>query len=76
MVTGIQVVWWVTVGLVAVVDQSFYVVGEEHVFAFEGTTWGWTHILLDVVLVAAAVGLCGGAMWARFGHGSVMPPCG
>ena len=32
---------------------------------FDVTTWGWIHILVGVIAVAAVVGLFSGAVWAR-----------
>ena len=36
-------------GLVAIVNDTFYVVGEEYVFQFDVTTWGWIHLLLGIL---------------------------
>ena len=44
-------------GVVALVDDEFYVVGEEWVFEFDLTTWGWIHIILGVALVASGIGV-------------------
>jgi hypothetical protein len=52
-------------GLVAVVNDTFYVVGEEYVFEFDLTTWGWIHMILGVVVALAGIGLFRGAVWAR-----------
>jgi hypothetical protein len=52
-------------GLVALVNDSFYVVGEEYVFQFDVTTWGWIHVIIGTVSVLAGVFLLKGATWAR-----------
>jgi hypothetical protein len=52
-------------GLVAVANDTFFVVGEEYVFEFDVTTWGWIHMILGVVVVLAGIGLFRGAVWAR-----------
>jgi hypothetical protein len=52
-------------GLVAIVNDSFYVVGEEYVFQFDVTTWGWIHMLLGILVAAAGFALFSGAVWAR-----------
>jgi hypothetical protein len=52
-------------GLVALVNDEFYVVGEEYVFRFDVTTWGWIHLLLGIVILLAGVALFRGAVWAR-----------
>ncbi|HSK95723.1 MAG TPA: hypothetical protein VK891_03820, partial [Euzebyales bacterium] len=35
------------------------------VFQFDVTTWGWVHLLVGVLLLAAGIALIGGATWAR-----------
>ena len=52
-------------GLVAVFNDTFYVVGAEWVFEFDVTTWGWIHIVVGIIAVLAGVGLFSGAVWAR-----------
>ena len=52
-------------GLVALVNDSFYVATRDYVFQFDATTWGWVHLLLGVVVAAAGWGLLSGRTWAR-----------
>jgi len=52
-------------GLVAVANDTFYVVGEEWVFEFDTTTWGWIHMILGVVLVVSGIGIFSGNVAAR-----------
>ena len=52
-------------GLVALANDTFFVLGEEYVFKFDITTWGWVHLLLGLVVAFAGVGLFQGATWAR-----------
>lgn len=52
-------------GVVALVNDQFYVVGEEWVFQFDVTTWGWVHLLLGIVVGLAGMALLSGAVWAR-----------
>jgi hypothetical protein len=52
-------------GLVAILDDSFYVVGEEYVLQLDVTTWGWIHLILGIVVALAGVGLFQGATWSR-----------
>ena len=58
-------VWWVIVGLVALVDDAFYVVGPEYIFQFDATTWGWIHLILGIVILLAGFYVFTGAVWAR-----------
>ena len=52
-------------GVVGLATNEFYVVGQKWVFQFDVTTWGWIHILVGLIAVAAGVGLFSGAVWAR-----------
>jgi len=52
-------------GLVAILNDEFYVVGAEYVFKFDVTTWGWVHLVLGVVILLAGLALFTGAVWAR-----------
>ena len=52
-------------GLVALVNDTFYVVGEEYLFEFDVTSWGWIHLIMGVIVALAGVGLFRGAVWAR-----------
>jgi hypothetical protein len=52
-------------GLVALVNDTFYVVGQEWVFQVDVTAWGWVHLLLGALLVVAGIFLFRGAVWAR-----------
>ena len=62
MVTG---VFQAIQGLVALFDDTFYVVGQEWIFSFDVTTWGWVHLLVGILVAAAGVFVLGGAVWAR-----------
>lgn len=61
----IQGCWWLVAGLIALVNDEFYVIGQEYVFQFDVTTWGWIHLLIGAVVVAAGLGLFAGRVWAR-----------
>ena len=52
-------------GLVAIIDDNFYVVGRDYIFKFDTTTWGWIHLLLGIVVGLAGISLFSGAIWAR-----------
>jgi hypothetical protein len=47
-------------GLVAIIDDEFYVVGREYTFELDTTAWGWIHLLLGILLA-----VCGWALFAR-----------
>jgi hypothetical protein len=53
-------------GLVAIFDDGFYRVTEANlVVNVDYTVWGWTHLLLGILLVAAGVGVLAGNIVAR-----------
>ena len=55
----------VMAGLVAIVDDNFYVATKEYVFQFDRTTWGWIHLILGIIVFIAGLSLFKGAIWAR-----------
>lgn len=57
--------WWIVAGLVAIVDDQFFVATEEYIFQFDTTAWGWIHLILGIVVLFAGFGLFTGAVWAR-----------
>lgn len=52
-------------GLVALVNDEFYVVGQKWVFQFDATTWGWIHLVLGIVVIASGIGIFYGNVAAR-----------
>lgn len=52
-------------GLVAIIDDGFYVVGREYVVQFDPTTWGWIHLIIGLVVLASGFGVLSGNVLAR-----------
>jgi len=52
-------------GLVAIFNDTFYVVGQKWTFSFDITFWGWIHLLIGIIVVGAGIFLLAGATWAR-----------
>jgi hypothetical protein len=52
-------------GLVALFDNSFFVTPREYFTDFSPDAWGWIHLVVGIVVVAAGIGLLSGAVWAR-----------
>ena len=44
-------------GLVALLSNEFYVVGENYWLQLDFTTWGWVHLVLGTLTAGAGVGL-------------------
>jgi hypothetical protein len=52
-------------GIIALANDTFFVVGEEYVFQFDVTTWGWIHLIVGVIVALAGMALFQGQVWAR-----------
>jgi hypothetical protein len=53
------------VGLVAIIDNTFYVVGRQWAFEFDITAWGWVHLIGGAIVVASGFGIFTGNVAAR-----------
>ena len=52
-------------GVVALARNEVYAITPRYIFAFDLTTWGWIHIILGIVVLAAGVGVITGQLWGR-----------
>lgn len=52
-------------GLVAIADDTFYVVGRKWVFEFDITAWGWAHLIGGILVVLCGIGIFTGNVAAR-----------
>ena len=52
-------------GLVGIFENEFYVTTRNYTFQFDATTWGWTHLLIGLLVAFAGWGLLSGRTWAR-----------
>ena len=57
--------WWILVGFAAIVEDEFFVVTQDWIFKFDITAWGWVHLILGIVIIAAGFALFTAAVWAR-----------
>ncbi|HSX15117.1 MAG TPA: hypothetical protein VLE72_04440 [Candidatus Saccharimonadales bacterium] len=53
------------VGLTAIVKDAFFVVTENVLVNVDVTRWGWVHLILGIVIVAAGIAVMQGKVWAR-----------
>jgi hypothetical protein len=51
-------------GLVAILNDSFFVVTKNYTFDLDVTAWGWIHLILGILLVFAGWGIFTGKTWA------------
>jgi hypothetical protein len=52
-------------GLVALVEDDFYVAVSNYTFEFDVTTWGWIHLILGAVVALAGLFIFSGNVAAR-----------
>ncbi len=53
-------------GLVAILNDEYFLVTKSGLLVTaDYTAWGWTHVVIGAILVAAGFGLFAGRMWAR-----------
>jgi hypothetical protein len=51
-------------GLVAIFNDSFYVVARNYTFDLDVTVWGWIHLVLGLAVFATGLGLFARRSWA------------
>jgi hypothetical protein len=52
-------------GIAALIHGSFVVVVRNYAYSMSATSWGWFHLILGAVVLAAGIGLLTDKMWAR-----------
>jgi hypothetical protein len=52
-------------GIAAAASDSVYVRGLNYTWEFDVTAWGWFHIIIGAIGLAAGIGLLVGQTWAR-----------
>ena len=52
-------------GFAAILENEFFVVGPNYAYELDVTAFGWLHLIIGVILIAAGWGVFSGATWAR-----------
>jgi len=52
-------------GLVALFQPDIYLTTPSHLFIFDYTQWGWTHLLIGAILIGSSFSLFAGKIWGR-----------
>ena len=52
-------------GLVAIIDDEFYVVRPNYTFNLDVSGWGWIHLAIGILLILLALGVLTGRAFAR-----------
>jgi hypothetical protein len=53
-------------GIVGIAKDDLYVTTPNYTLKFSTTGWGWTHLIIGIVVVLAGFYLFTGAAWARY----------
>jgi hypothetical protein len=51
-------------GLVAIINDEFFVVARNYTFDLDVTAWGWIHLIVGIVMLVAGFGLFARSAWA------------
>jgi hypothetical protein len=57
--------WNILEGIAALIHGSFIVAVRNYAYSLSATSWGWFHLILGAVVLAAGIGLLTDKMWAR-----------
>ena len=57
-------IFHVITGLVAIINDEFFVVVRGYTFDLDTTAWGWIHLILGALLILVGVGVFRRATWA------------
>jgi hypothetical protein len=52
-------------GFIAIVEDDYYVVTDNYTYEFDITAWGWIHLVIGIILIAAGLSVFKGFLWAR-----------
>ena len=52
-------------GLVAILDDDFYVKTRNYVLQFDTTQWGWIHLIFGIIILLAGFYVLTGSVFAR-----------
>jgi len=52
-------------GLSAIIKSGYYTIPPNYFISVNAKGWGWTHLILGLIVVLAGFALFRGAMWAR-----------
>lgn len=61
-------------GLSAILNDEFYVVGDEYAYKLDVTAWGWIHLVIGIVVFCCGLGILKGHVLGRIV--GVLAACG
>jgi hypothetical protein len=57
-------VFHMAAGLAAIIENKFFVVTADYLYAFDVTGWGWIHLIVGLVVLLAGFAVFSGRLWA------------
>ncbi len=57
-------IFQILAGIVALVNDDFYVIGPNYTYDVDITGWGWIHLILGIVVLLGGIGLFYRKLWA------------
>lgn len=58
-------VFQIIAGLVAVFQQTVFLISTESLLVFDYSQWGWLHLIFGLILFFSSFGVIGGTLWGR-----------
>ena len=52
-------------GLSAIFNDELYVIGEEYIYEFDVTAWGWIHMIIGIIVFCSGLGVLKGHVLGR-----------
>ena len=52
-------------GLSAILNDEYFIVGDDHAFKLDVTQWGWMHLIVGVIVVCCGAGILKGHVLGR-----------
>ena len=65
LLLGMAAAFEILQGVAAIAKDDVFASGINYVYEFDTTTWGWTHVVIGILLTAVAIGILGQRSWAR-----------
>jgi hypothetical protein len=65
MLLGMVAAFEILQGVAAIAKDDMFVSGVDYVYQLNTATWGWTHVVLGILLTAVAIGMLAQKTWGR-----------
>jgi len=57
-------IYQILMGLVAIINDDFFVIAPNYTYDVDVTGWGWIHLIVGIVVVCGGIGLFYRKLWA------------